>query len=242
MNQQMFDDLIGEPPPSTVDVHRIVRRVRRVRRLQRSALAFVVVLAMATGASYFQTGTQSAAPPVAVDTRFRLVVDTEEAAEVSGARLSEAYDEALTKAAPGFRWREGHPPVITDREATDLFTVTGSIDYRGRSGLLLLRVEGPYDPGPCKGSPAQCEEVREAVNQDAVRSLTCTAQGDCSARKGPQGQAMTVRHWRISPKADYTEVRIALPEKRVLILEAHNQVVTKEQLVAVVSDLAGQIK
>ncbi|SHN20646.1 hypothetical protein [Cryptosporangium aurantiacum] len=242
MTQQMFDDLIGEPPPSTVDVDRIVRRVRRVRMMQRSALAFIVVALVATGASYFQTGTQSAAPPVAADTRFRLVVDTEKAAEASGARLSEAYDEALQKAAPGFRWREGHPPVISDREAKDLFTVTGSIDYQGRSGLLLLRVEGPYDPGPCKASPAQCAEVRDAVENDAVRSLTCTKDGDCVSRKGPQGQAMTVRHWRFSAEADYTEVRIALPEKRVLILEAHNQVLTKDQLIDVVSDLAEQIK
>ncbi|SHN12980.1 hypothetical protein [Cryptosporangium aurantiacum] len=82
----------------------------------------------------------------------------------------------------------------------------------------------------------------DAVENDAVRSLTCTKDGGCVSRKGPQGQAMTVRHWRFSAEADYTEVRIALPEKRVLILEAHNQVLTKDQLIDVVSDLAGQIK
>lgn len=32
--QQVFDQAIGEPPPSTVDLDRVLRRQRRAARLQ----------------------------------------------------------------------------------------------------------------------------------------------------------------------------------------------------------------
>lgn len=62
--QQVFDQAIGEPPPSTVDLDRVLRRQRRAARL-RPVLAGLAVLAVAAGATtavQLTGGEESAAP------------------------------------------------------------------------------------------------------------------------------------------------------------------------------------
>jgi len=66
MNQQILDDHIGSPPPSTIDVEQIIKRQRRAGVLLRvaaggSAVA-ATVLAIAVGAALVGDP-RAAAPP-----------------------------------------------------------------------------------------------------------------------------------------------------------------------------------
>ena len=129
MTKQLFDDFVGAPPPSTVDVVSIVAREQRRRarlRINLAATAVVVAVAVATTAgatlshrageaspqpgalpraASSPSGTGSAAPSDA--STFRLVADNQESAEATGQRLTETLDDAVKRVAPDARWLGG---------------------------------------------------------------------------------------------------------------------------------------
>jgi hypothetical protein len=238
MTQQMFDDAIGELPPSTVDVAGIVRRQKRNRRLLRAPLAMVAVVAVAAGVAYAGFGGpgpadpgQTSPPPAGPS--FRLVVDTAASKKLSAEQLTKAYDEAVRGAVPGARWSDGHPPAVTDKEAAPptVFMFGAGLIVDGRTGSLVIQVAGPVS---VKGKSRMVEQP--------TAMLGCkNPDGGCTTHKDHWGRELTVREWRWSATNTYTSVAIRLPHDRVLTLESHQTLLTADQVSKIVSDLASRI-
>ncbi|WP_406073643.1 hypothetical protein [Micromonospora sp. NBC_01638] len=187
MSHQLFDELIGTPPPPRVDARGIVRRERRARAGRRlgGSLAAVLALALAGGVNAAVGDREPGAAPQAVassptaDTRFRLVFDTEETADATGKRLSQELDRALREVAPGAKWTwmpeylgeprkpDGQPPRFVNNGTSDLVNGTSGVSYQGRKGALGVSIapdrSGPDGTGPCAQEGdrfrPQCVEV-----------------------------------------------------------------------------------
>ncbi|MCM0674627.1 hypothetical protein NCC78_07995 [Micromonospora phytophila] len=179
MGHQLFDELIGTPPPARVDVGGIIRRGRRASAARRLGGSLAAVLALAVVGSVGvgvrdQEPGRAPAPPVAAppsptaDTRFRLVFDTKESAEASARRLSREFDAALREVAPGSKWfwipdyvgeprkPDGQPPRFTHNGSEDLVHGGSGVSYRGRKGPLGVSISPdvfePHGSGEPTGS------------------------------------------------------------------------------------------
>jgi hypothetical protein len=104
MKRELFDEVIGTPPPSTVDVQRVMARQRRLSVVRHggAALAGIAALAMILSVAVTlnhpkeqATGPVSAAPP-------------EETAEQKAVRVQHAWSLAVAKVLPNAQWRAGH--------------------------------------------------------------------------------------------------------------------------------------
>jgi len=163
MNKELFDELVGEPPPSSVDVDRIVAGKRRSAARRR--LSVVAVAAVAAGAVAVigfgplpdnGTGGQAAHQPGA---RASTTAGAARPSEgVGGKRTSEsqveAVDAAVQRAAPGAQWR---PAADGDkRSRTFEFgevdglaanTYQWPLQVGGRAGTLTIRIifDGPVN-------------------------------------------------------------------------------------------------
>lgn len=255
MGNQLFDELIGTPPRSNVDLEGIMRRERRsgaVRRLGGS-LAAVLALAVAGGV-VVGTGDQGPASAVpraapassAADTRFRLVFDTREAADATAKRLSAEMDKAFRKEAPGGTW-------ISDLDGSDRFRIFykeqgdnppilgggSTFSVGGRKGRLLLNIF------PMSSSSFSCERPDGSDDHD------------CETTKIPGGMTMKVEKivWNKKTSEVSNDVAIQLPENRVLYLGTTNNIdgdyalpaqpepaLTMELVKAIATEVAGQVK
>ncbi|NES26070.1 hypothetical protein GCE86_26575 [Micromonospora terminaliae] len=129
--QQLFDDLIGESPVSTVDVERVIGRQRRARRLRigagTTAVAAAVVAVVVGASSLF--GTPHAAPaPVTTRSpapdRSPTSTDTVVAGSAEDlARVRDAVTDGLRRELPELAWitgiagKDSPKPVISDQTA-----------------------------------------------------------------------------------------------------------------------------
>ncbi|EXG82350.1 hypothetical protein [Cryptosporangium arvum] len=244
MTQQMFEDLVGQPPPSTVDVDAIIRDRTRRRRIRQAPMVMAAVAVVAVGATiagfgHLGTGTTSRDDVVvgkapAGGTKIRLVVDTAEGKAKSAEELTKAYDEAVKKAVRGAEWKDGKPPRVTDEEAAPpaefIFGATLIVD--GKPGALVIQIENAGEgPDDLATFPLNCD------NPD----------GHCKMTEGPNGEKLVVRRWDYRDgnwqKGDvYTNVTVGLGENRTLNLESHQDLLTEKQISAIVSDLASRIE
>jgi hypothetical protein len=133
MNQQLFDDLTAEAPPSTIDVAGIVRREKRRRAAVRAGVPVTAALAVAVAVGALGIGHGPAPGPSAVASaaapapgsgassgassgarsgapsrapRFRLAAQDKAAMVATATTLRAALDAAVHEAAPGSRWLE----------------------------------------------------------------------------------------------------------------------------------------
>lgn len=239
MTQQMFDDLIGHPPPSTIDVDAIVQKQKRQRRIRQAPMVMAAVAVLAVGVAFAGFGgsgsgtTSRAGERAPVDgTRVQLVVDTAEARAKTAEELTKAYDEAVKKAVPGAEWKGGKPPRVTDEEAAPPteFMFGATLIVNGKPGALVITISG---------------EGREDL---PTLQLNCdNPDGHCKVTEGPSGEKLVVRRWDFRDgdwkKGDvYTSVTVGLDNDRVLNLESHQDLLTEKQISAIVSDLAGRIE
>ncbi|WP_433388740.1 hypothetical protein [Micromonospora sp. KLBMP9576] len=185
MSHQLFDELIGTPPPARVDVAGIIRRERRARAGRRLAgsLAAVLTLAVAGSVGWAARGPQpdhAAGPPpplaasaAPVDTRFRLAFDTRRAAAVSTGHLNEAFGNALRDVVPQARWfrasgadarePDGDLPTLTYDGRNAVSGMSG-VFHQGRRGILSLSVH-PFVAGPASpASPANPDNPAHPVS------------------------------------------------------------------------------
>jgi hypothetical protein len=248
MGTQLFDEVVGELPPSTVNVDDIVRREKRRGAVRRTTgiVAAVVTLSVTTGLGLtIGGGTGTSSPPVASaatpETRFALVADNAETATATAKRLQLALDGAVRRQAPGATWLTGEPPAIsfkTTRERIDMFTGEGNVAYDGRKGGLHLGISliRPIADGPNAGK--------------TIDPLTCAADAKCVEGKAPNGAqtALTL--------LDGTVIgRVGLPDNRLLQITVSNEIgpdgagqaqaatpLTGDQALAVAIDLASQVR
>jgi hypothetical protein len=235
MGHQLFDELIGTPPSSAVDVRGIVRRERRSRAFRRlgGSLAAVLALAAFGGVAVASQGTggdpavpQAVAPADGGDTRFRLVFDTKESAKATAERLRHELEQGLRKEAPGARWisqssRPGEarqparrrPEIAYREQSGEILALqsTSGLVNDGRKGSLALTIvqfsaQAPY-PWSCKARRTQERDSE----QTCVEAVT------------PTGMKVQISTYagRRQPVVTYT-VAVELPDNRVLDLLVSN--------------------
>ncbi|MBE1491839.1 hypothetical protein [Plantactinospora soyae] len=215
MNQQLFDEVVGTPPPSTVDVVAIVARERRRSAVRRIGGTMAAVLGLAVSAGIVAAGQHGPAgvapPPVAADNRFQLVANDRDSAQLTAKRLAEALDAALRNAAPDARWirsnifsdaaPDGQPPrLFTDntlKQHEQMFSGGTGVLADGRRGMLALHILR-FEPVTGK----RCDEPkcvaaralpREDPNKKRELFLSCRGETGCTERTGPNGERMTIR-------------------------------------------------
>ncbi|SCL61139.1 hypothetical protein GA0070606_3390 [Micromonospora citrea] len=249
MSHQLFDELIGNPPPARVDVPGIVRRERRVRAARRLAGSLAAVLALAvTGAVGLAGGGQqpggASAPPQAAaptDTRFRLVFDSPESADATAERLSRAFGTALRDVAPGARWiwipdsveeprkPDGQPPTFRHNGRDDLVFGGSGVSYQGREGPLGVSISpdvfGTAGPGQPAGYHWPCELPPGHGDSRYDRV--------CEEGKSPGGLRMKVETLTGKRNGSVQHiVAIQLPGNRAFSASISNMVGVDEQAVA----------
>jgi hypothetical protein len=240
MGTQLFDQVIGELPPSTVDVTGIVRQEKRRRARQVTGVATAVVaLSVASALGLSMTGGPGASsPPAAVgtgtasagatapDTRFALVAVTEETAAASAKRLSEALGDALRRQAPGARWiaepgveardtPDGRPPILNYHAGKDERTAHEL--FNGGQGLLNQGRKGSLHLG-VEPSVGVGEDGRPRHN-----SLECTPSPGrtCTVTKAPSGAKMLFESWGDGGALTIC-YDMALPDGRILRILVSN--------------------
>lgn len=190
MNQQIFDELIGAPPPSTVDVDAIVVRQRRRRRVRRFAasgsaaagVALAVVLGVTLGGGpHRQSGPPPAATtnpsPSAGTTGFALEPGTPAGRERTKDRLGAALEAALTEHAPRAEWiympdvpgeertPDGHPTMWVT-EAPVFFEGRSGISADGEKGGFYLSVRpSECEPGLSCSAALTCDDLSSGCSQ-----------------------------------------------------------------------------
>ena len=189
--QQLFDDLIGEAPLSTVDVDRVIGQQRRARRLRigvgTSAVAAAVALVVfgTTGL----IGKPHAAPaPV---TNRSPAVTTVPGTNQDLDRIDAAVVAALTRAEPRLVWSAKGVPASTtpNWESTARSMLPDETLDSGYSGAGDVRI-GTVEVG-----------VMVRIERDGAAAwkrfadLPCaTAKGmECGERTGPGGEKIKVR-------------------------------------------------
>ncbi|SCE87813.1 hypothetical protein GA0070607_2688 [Micromonospora coriariae] len=272
MSHQLFDELIGTPPPPRVDVKGIVRRERRASAARRlgGSLAAVLALAVAGGISvavrHQEPGAARATPQAvasspAADTRFRLVFDTEETADATAKRLSQELDRALRAVAPGATWTwmpdhlgeprkpDGQPPEFTHRGTPDFVGTSSGISYQGRKGSLGVSITPDASDGPA-GFHWPCQLPQGIPEDSRYRRV-------CDAGTTPNGALMKIETLTgTRQKSVQYLIAIQLPGDRALQASVLNMVgvdesavpaqpqapLSMEQLKAIALAIADQVK
>jgi hypothetical protein len=266
MIQTQLDEMIGTPPPSTVDVAALVRREKRGQAVRRAGYGMSAVVAAAVTAGVLVSGGAPgsgthAGPPAgqpAVDTRFQLQASSKESAQASGKRLSQALDRALKKAVPGveyvsFKRNLSNP--VDGLPFIDGFTggrgpgywfagdVNVAVDkHQGVLNLMAFSLPRPGDP---------VKRDRAGNVSPSVR-VACDGEAGCTEGTGARGEKVIMV---VTRKGDYQnrEVRVAIPGDRLLSVSVSNldgndegnagsPPLTIAQLRAITAEVAGQIK
>ncbi|MFG1648990.1 hypothetical protein ACGFIE_03620 [Micromonospora sp. NPDC049275] len=236
----MFRESVGEIPPTTIDVERVIARQRRrirLRRLGVMAAAVVTVGAVTFGAAAVVGRPRAELPAAPKPTK--PAVRTPE--PQSGQRFTQmdlAIFEAVGRVAPDLEWAPGDKGgAWLSGAATRGYTPSG---YMGqgrvrsgdRTGYLLVQIEEGESPDPCTA--------------DAVRM------SGCAITTGPAGEKIRTTSARNPARgpargtseglAVSSDVFVARPDGVVLIVSVRgdddNPPLSIEQLTALALDPA----
>jgi hypothetical protein len=272
VSKQLFDEVVGELPPSTVNTGAIVQREKR-RRVNR-AVSFataLVALSVTAGVTIGGMGGTSARPsagparPTQVtDTRFALAAYDDQSAAMTAKQLTRVFDEALHKEASNARWIF-QPVYVGQPKGPD--GVPPALEYKvrkgmpGKTGQMFFGISGVLNDGR-KGT-LHLAIVQSAVHLmptgKVVNLLKCPPHGPkCIEAMGPDGEATVLVIDGDKPSAgnfvNYV-VNVGLPGGRVLQLDHSNDFgndgdpvpqpgtpLTSRQVMAIAIDIASHIK
>jgi hypothetical protein len=125
MTQQLFEDMIGSPPPSTVDVEAIIATQRRQRRWRTAAAGGAVaaaIVGLLVGFGAIAADNTSTAPPVPGAPPSSGPAPGREDTATTEHRLTEALRQAVRREAPAAELSEleggdpGDPFTVVHRE------------------------------------------------------------------------------------------------------------------------------
>lgn len=119
MRKELFDEAVGVPPLSTVDLAAVMARQDRLRRNRRGAAAVTGAVAVAVAVAVVlglpaQLRADRAPEPAIPSPSVSAPVSPSpsgppgEPAEVKAARVEAAWQRVLPRVLPGARWRAGH--------------------------------------------------------------------------------------------------------------------------------------
>ncbi|MFJ1542392.1 hypothetical protein ACIODS_28020 [Micromonospora chalcea] len=183
--RQLFDDLIGEPPVSTVDVDRVISGQRRARRLRIGAgttavAAVVAAVLVGTTTLIGKPHVQPAKPVPAVTT----VPGSDQDLD----RIDAAVIAALTRAVPSLAWARKDGPVIdTPNWASQAVGQSGAVGYWGTGTVRVDGVDLIADLEMTRdGAKSWQAEAAHACPKNAV---------ECGEQTGPDGEKIRYRRW-----------------------------------------------
>jgi hypothetical protein len=244
MSKTLFDEVIGTPPPSTVDVAAIVRRRRRVIAFRRSGIALTSVL-VAGGLAAAGLTALGGNPPAPAQGA-RVTIATPSATPIGPEQqLGAALAWAVATLVPDATWLpDGQPPVVTvptdaaDKENGVLYEADGDLARRGYSGHVLANVTTSANALRCDyGVPYTCVV---GLSSDGATMVT-RAYKPSALPNGMTGPIPVTSR----------EVDIALPDGRTLYVvatapkdptvAAPDTVLTETELVAVANCVASRL-
>jgi hypothetical protein len=241
MGTQLFDEVIGDVPPSTVDVAGIVRREERRGALRRAAGVGAAAVSLSVAAAIglgLTGGTGASSPPSAAgnggtagadvaDVQFALVAQNRETASASAKKLSAALDAAFHKEVPAAKWifnperpgqtgPDGVPPALSYRVVTAAKGVPEEL-FHGDSGVLNDGRRGSLHLGV---------NATGGAGEDGTtvgRTLTCPSSGQrkCTAGTAPSGTRM-IFLTSVSGGVRVETCIVGLPDRRTLSITHTN--------------------
>ncbi|GAA0921712.1 hypothetical protein [Virgisporangium aurantiacum] len=252
---QLFDEVIGTPPPTTIDSRAIVRHDRRVRATLWSTLgatamaAGLAVIVLATGGGPAGTppvGAPPADPMVRPDNRLELRSATREEAQVSAARLKAALDAAVRAAVPSAQWDpKGFDITVIDYVSPLGWIGPAGVTNGGVTGSVNVMLHG--FPTSIKIDPLTCATLAAVPDKKADGQ-----RGDNPASAPPCVDATTASG---KPVVTYTmntkdtkrfEVRIGLADNRVMTItsggDENTPALTLDHLVRIAQEATDRIK
>ncbi|MCP2326943.1 hypothetical protein HDA40_005450 [Hamadaea flava] len=271
MNQQLFDQRLGTPPPSTIDLDDIIAQQRRRSVLRRTAalgsaafasiVAITIAVSLAAGPGPGRSPSPLAAEVSASSSAagFVLRVATAEQRQQSLDALQAALESALASTAPGVTWvympdvpgeqpgPDGHPQMHA--------SASPPVSLSARSGLANGSVRGGFF---FRLARPDCD----TVGQPGVRA--CTPLIECDKSKAECEQTQTASRLRLTTWTErpvhggqhyvfygaevVTRSGYALHVLAVnyfggdqVPVSAATPVLTKEQLAALATNVADQI-
>jgi hypothetical protein len=152
MYQQLFDEAIGDPPPSTVDIDRVIDRQRRgMNRRRLGALGGSLTVMLLAGALFWAVPPNDPAPtaPVLGSPTVSPPADNE-------ARLSKAANDAVTAAMPGVHL-DATFEMLQDHKDTGLsYSGAALITVGGRRGRVSINVQAGSFTAYCQPAHPDC--------------------------------------------------------------------------------------
>lgn len=196
MTRQLFDDLVGTPPPSTVDVKGIVRREQRARRLRHAGTATAVavaVLAAGITAGLVLRPAQPPATPAATGKPPVTATQSIEPREQTEIRLNSAWQAATARLFPGAAWST-EPDRVLAPTAPRLNAVEGAYFVDGEIVINGVSNRFSFSAAESHARMKRRECDLQRINACLARAdAPCLAEGGCTTLPGPPGFVLTVR-------------------------------------------------
>jgi hypothetical protein len=252
---QLFDEVIGTPPPTAIDSRAIVRRDRRVRATLWSTLgatamaAGLAVVVFTTGAGPAGTPPVGASPtgaPVLPDNRLELRSATREEAQVSAGRLKAALDAAVRAAVPSAQWDpEGFDITVIDYVSPLGWIGPAGVTNGAVTGSVNVMLHGfptsmTIDPLTCAALAAVPDKKADGQRGDSPASAP-----PCVDAKTASGKPV-VTYTVNSNDVKRFEVRIGLADNRVMTITSGGDdktpALTLDQLVRIAQEATDRIK
>jgi hypothetical protein len=252
---QLFDEVIGTPPPTSIDSRAVVRRDRRTRATLWGSLGATAVVAGLAAVALTTGPTPSGTPPVvapptgatvAPDNRLELRAATREEAQVSAGQLKAALDAAVRAAVPTAQW----DPKGFDVTVIDYVSPMGWIGFAGvtNAGVtesVTIMVHG-Y-PEPVKIDPLSCAALTavRGNKDDKQRGDNPGSAPPCVDTRTASGRPV-VTYTMNTRDVNRFEVRIGLADNRVMTIttggDAKTPALTMDQLVQIAQDATDRVK
>jgi len=239
MSKTLFDEVIGTPPPSTVDVFAIVRQRRRTIALRRVAIAATSVVAVSAmvAAGLSLTPSRGNTGPAAPSHNTVIPFGTL-SPDVTPYDLADALVQAVAAVAPDAQWApNGQPQVVASPTAEEsagaMLGGAGSLTREGVTRRVAVSIVRTGDAFLCK---------------------TQSPEEACGVGLSPAGATMYIwRYWESSYPQWETTWRVDLTLANGLVLEIYSYaskqlahaalgpVLSLSDLIKVVEDVARRL-
>ncbi|WP_203932399.1 hypothetical protein [Virgisporangium ochraceum] len=252
---QLFDEVIGTPPPTAIDSRTLVRRDRRMRATLWSTLgatataAGLAAVVLTTGAG--PAGTPPVgAPPTGTsstaDNRLQLRSATREEAQITAGRLEAALDAAVRAAVPSARWDpQGFDLEVFDEASLLGWTGSAAVANGGVAGSVHVLLHG-Y-PTSLNLDPLTCATLAAVPGRkaDGHRGENPASATPCVDARTASGRPV-VTYTVDTAIVERVEVRIGLADNRVLTVtsggDEKTPALTLDQLVRIAQEATDRIR
>ncbi|MEV0131110.1 hypothetical protein AB0H83_21925 [Dactylosporangium sp. NPDC050688] len=252
---QLFDEVIGTPPPTAIDSRAIVRRDHRVRATLWSTLG---ATAMAAGLAVVMltTGTGPAGPPPVgapptdasglPDNRLQLRSATREEAQVSAGQIKATLDAAVRAAVPSAQWDpKGFDITVIDDVSPLGWIGPAGVTNAGATGSVNVMLHS--FPTSMTIDPLTCATLAAVPGKkaDGQRGDSPASAPPCVDAKTASGKPV-VTYTVNSKDVKRFEVRIGLAENRVMTITSggaeQTPTLTLDQLIRIAAEATDRIK